>query len=124
MSARAMEMAYVAAKLEQRIGRSSSIETARMGRSMSSWIETAKSSSRVKHSEIVVHLEVEHGLTHSYANLVASAAREQVAAGSVTDPDQVASPAVRQERRRPIHEALATYVFDPRFLPPKFRRRP
>jgi hypothetical protein len=118
-----MEMAYRAAKLEQQVGRSSRIETARLGRSMSSWIETARSSSSGKQSEVVAYLEQEHGLTHSYANLVADAAREQVAGSPATDQDQIAARPVNKERRRPIHEALTTYVFDPRLLPPNVRKR-
>ncbi len=117
-------MAYLAAKLEQSHSRSAPIETARMGRSMSSWIETAKSPSRVSRGEIVAYLEEEHGLTHGYANLVADAAREQVAGDPVTNQGQVAARAVSKQRRSPIYEGLTTYVFDPRLLPPNVRKAP
>jgi hypothetical protein len=72
----------------------------------------------------LAYLEEDHGLTHSDASLIAGATREQLAGGPVNDQDQFAARAVSKERRRSIYEALATYIFDPRLLPPTVRKRP
>ena len=46
------------------------------GKSLAEWLKIAKKSKLAKHREIVNHLKIEHGLTHGYANLVATKALE------------------------------------------------
>ncbi len=81
------------------------------GRSINSWVETARSSGLTKHGALVAFLKKEHGLTHGYANQVAHralAAAETTAAGS---EDLVAAQyAGAKAGLLPIYEALVAAV--------------
>ena len=48
----------------------------RTGKSIEKWIEILRDNNFSKHGEIVMFLKQEHSLTHGYANLIASIARD------------------------------------------------
>ena len=81
------EMTDMAANLEESTGRE-----------MSWWIQTAISSDKAKHGELVAYLEEQHGFTHRDANLVAHAALQSTEGGPASPQGQVS--------RRPKQFAL------------------
>ena len=95
----ASELASMTANLEQKTGRS-----------MSAWIEVVLASGKAKHGEMISYLKEQHGFSHGYANLVAHAAREKAAGGTVGDDDLVAAQYVGKEGLRPIYESLIKAV--------------
>ena len=75
------------------------------GKSLDEWLKIASASGLGKHGQIVKMLKAEHGMTHGYANLVASKALEsQTAAG---EADLVAAQyAGEKAALRSIYDAL------------------
>lgn len=73
------------------------------GRSLEEWVALVRAQSFQKHGEIISYLKSEHGMTHGYANLVATEARRRPA----TDDDLVASQYVGPKAAlRPLYDAV------------------
>ena len=81
------------------------------GKSLATWVATARGSGLAKHKDIVAYLKTEHGLTHGYANQIALrslAADDAPAAGSDELIDaQYSGP---KQSMRPVYDALKAAV--------------
>jgi hypothetical protein len=81
------------------------------GRSLDEWVALARASGLTRHKELVGYLKAEQGLTHGYANMVASRALEQAQPAGAPGPDPVAAQyAGDKAGLRPIYDALAAAV--------------
>ena len=79
------------------------------GRALEDWLVLAGQAPERKHGKIVAWLKGEHGLTHGYANLVATASLnpERLAPSSASgDADLVAAQYAGKDALRPIHDRL------------------
>ncbi len=80
------------------------------GKTLAAWLKIARASGLEKHGLIVKHLKAEHGMTHGFANLVASEALKGPG-GDPTGQELIeAQYAGKKEGLRPIYKALATAV--------------
>lgn len=71
------------------------------GRTLDEWVALARAQGFDKHGHIIGYLKSEHGLTHGYANLVATEARRQPA----TEVDHVAAQYTGPKAAlRPLYE--------------------
>ncbi len=76
------------------------------GKSLSQWLKIVNKTKLAKHGEIVKHLKSEHGVTHGFANLIASKALES-GAPAAGDTDLVdAQYAGPKADLRPIYDSL------------------
>jgi hypothetical protein len=81
------------------------------GRSIDSWIATARGSGLAKHKEMVEFLKREHGLTHGYANQVAQRALAADTAPAAGSQDLVAAQYQGPKAAlRPVYDALVGAV--------------
>jgi hypothetical protein len=81
------------------------------GKSLATWLATARNSGLAKHKELVAYLKTEHGLTHGYANQIALrslAADDAPAAGS--DDLIEAQYSGAKQSMRPVYNALRAAV--------------
>lgn len=79
------------------------------GRSLDDWLVLARSAPEPKHGKIVAWLKAGHGLTHGYANLVATAhlSPERLAPPTAhSDADLVEAQYAGKADLRPIHDRL------------------
>lgn len=77
------------------------------GKSLDEWIGIVRTSGHEKHGAIVKFLKSDHGMTHGYANLVSSKARESGA----PEPDLIeAQYAGGKAGLRPIHDAISAFA--------------
>lgn len=73
------------------------------GRTLDEWVAIVRAEGLEKHGHIVSYLKSEHGMTHGYANLVATSVRQQPAG----EEDLVAAQyAGSKAGLRPLYEAL------------------
>jgi hypothetical protein len=80
------------------------------GKTMAQWLKIAKASALEKHGQIVKHLKADHGMTHGFANMVASEALK-APGGAPTGDDLVAAQySGKKEGLRPIYDALVAAV--------------
>lgn len=82
---------------------------AKTGRSLDEWLMLARSAPEPKHGKIIAWLKGEHGLTHGYANLVATAHLnpERLAPQTASsDADLLEAQYAGKEILRPIHDRL------------------
>ena len=79
------------------------------GRTLAQWKEVLEKTSLAKHGEIVNHLKKEHGVTHGFANLIATRYREADATPSGADLVRAQYDGPR-EALRPIYDALVDAV--------------
>jgi predicted transport protein len=77
------------------------------GRSMDAWFAELEASGLEKHGQMVKHLKSEHGVTHGFANLIASDFRSR---GEAAAPDPVDAMFEGREGLRPIHDAVIEAV--------------
>lgn len=82
------------------------------GKSLAEWVTIARGSGLSKHREIINHLKSEHGLTHGYANLVATRARQTDAAPASGDDLVAKQYSGTKEGLRPIYDALLQAIND------------
>ena len=76
------------------------------GKSLEDWLGIVKASGLEKHGEIMKLLKGEHGMTHGYANLVSSKARE-----TGEEIDLVAAQyAGAKADLKPIHDAIIDFA--------------
>ncbi len=76
------------------------------GKPLEAWLKIVKRSGLEKHGEIMKLLKGEHGMTHGFANLVSSKARE-----TGEDIDLTAAQyAGAKAALKPIHDAIIAYV--------------
>lgn len=75
------------------------------GRGRAEWVALAQGAGLDKHGQIIAWLKSEHGLTHGFANLVALAARGQIAEEQDSDA-LIEAQYAGKEALRPIYEAL------------------
>lgn len=81
------------------------------GKSMDTWIVTARATGITKHKLLVDHLKQEEGLSHGYANQVALRALAAEDAPSAGSEDLIeAQYAGAKAAVKPIYEALAAAV--------------
>lgn len=83
---------------------------AKTGRSLDEWLVLARGAPEPKHGKIIAWLKGEHGLTHGYANLVATAhlSPERLAPPTAcSDADLIAAQYAGKEVLRPIHDRLS-----------------
>ena len=80
------------------------------GKSLEQWLAIVRKSGLGKHGQIVKHLKGEHGLTHGYANLVATKALEPAAGAAGGDDLVAAQYSGRKAALRPIYDALIATV--------------
>jgi hypothetical protein len=81
------------------------------GKSLATWVATARGSGLAKHKELVGYLKAEHGLGHGYANQIALralAADDAPAAGS--DDLIEAQYSGPKRSMRPVYDALRVAV--------------
>ena len=78
---------------------------AKTGVGRSEWVRRASEAGSDRHADIIDHLKAAHGLTHGHANLVALAARGQIAAEQ-DESDVIAAQYAGREDLRPIYEAV------------------
>jgi hypothetical protein len=84
---------------------------AQTGKSLETWVATARGSGLGKHKELVAFLKTDHGLTHGYANqlaIKALAADDSPAAGS--DELIEAQYSGSKGAMRPVYEALKAAI--------------
>ena len=82
---------------------------AKTGRSLDEWLVLARTAPVQTHGKIVAWLKGEHGLTHGYANLVATAtlSPDRLAPASAgSDNALVEAQYAGKEALRPIHDRL------------------
>lgn len=73
------------------------------GRSLDEWVALVRAQDLDKHGQMISYLKTEHGMTHGYANLVATQVRSQPG----NDVDLVAAQyAGPKAALRPIYEAV------------------
>lgn len=79
------------------------------GKTLAQWLKIAKSSKLEKHGQIVKHLKSEHGMTHGFANLVAS---EHLSGGKSESSDSLVDKQYSgaKEGLRPIYDALIAAI--------------
>lgn len=77
------------------------------GRTMEEWFAALEASGLDKHGQMVKLLKSEHGVTHGFANLIASDFRSRGAPEAV---DPVEAMYQGKEALRPIHEAVLAAV--------------
>ncbi|WP_339743767.1 DUF4287 domain-containing protein [uncultured Maricaulis sp.] len=83
---------------------------AKTGRSLDEWLVLARAAPEPKHGKIIAWLKGEHGLTHGYANLVATAhlSPERLAPPTArSDADLIEAQYAGKEILRPIHDRLS-----------------
>jgi len=85
---------------------------AKTGRSLDQWVALVGKTGLAKHGEIVTHLKDDHGVGHGYANLIAQAARGNLAAGGGQDDLVAAQYAGGKATLRPIYDALVERITD------------
>lgn len=79
----------------------------RTGRSLDEWVSLVRSQDLEKHGQIISYLKTEHGMTHGYANLVATRARNQPS----SDEDLVAAQYVGPKAAlKPIYDVVLMEV--------------
>ena len=76
---------------------------ARTGRSLDEWVALVRAEGVEKHGQIITFLKTEHGMTHGYANLVATHARDHASPDEDLVATQYAGP---KAGLRPIYEAV------------------
>lgn len=82
---------------------------AKTGRSLDEWLVLARGAPEAKHGKIVAWLKGRHGLTHGYANLVATAflSPDRLSPQTASsDADLVEAQYAGKEALRPIHDRL------------------
>ncbi|MEM7432733.1 MAG: DUF4287 domain-containing protein [Pseudomonadota bacterium] len=78
------------------------------GKKLDQWLALIKKSKLEKHGQIVKFLKSDHGVTHGFANLIASKALEQ---GDTNEVDLVAAQyAGAKAALKPIHDAIVKYA--------------
>ncbi len=80
------------------------------GKTLAQWIKISKGSKLVKHGEISKYLKSEHGMTHGFANLVATKTLEsgkKPATGQDLVSSQYAGP---KANLHPIYDAIISAV--------------
>lgn len=81
------------------------------GKSIEQWVTVAQAAGSSKHGELVKVLKSQHGLTHGYANLVASRTLETAEGSGGVNENPVASLyAGEKAALRPIYDAIVTAV--------------
>lgn len=76
------------------------------GKPLGDWIKIVKESGLEKHGDIMKLLKGEHGMTHGFANLVSSKARETGEETDLVAAQYSGAKAVL----KPIHDAVIDYV--------------
>ncbi|MEO0345749.1 MAG: DUF4287 domain-containing protein [Pseudomonadota bacterium] len=80
------------------------------GKTLAQWLKILKAENFEKHGQIVKFLKTEHGVTHGFANLIASESRGATP-GKVGDTDLVAAQyAGKKAHLKPIHDAVVKYA--------------
>ncbi len=78
------------------------------GKKLEQWLKLIAKEKLEKHGQIVKFLKAEHGVTHGFANLIASKALEKESDATV---DLVASQySGAKEALKPIHDAIVKYA--------------
>ena len=77
------------------------------GRTMDAWFAALEASGLEKHGQMVKLLKSEHGVSHGFANLIASDFRSR---GATEAPDLVDAMFEGREALRPIHDAVIEAV--------------
>ncbi|MEO0440503.1 MAG: DUF4287 domain-containing protein [Pseudomonadota bacterium] len=78
------------------------------GKALADWLKIVDSSGLEKHGQIVKYLKTDHGMTHGFANLVASKALNPESAG---EDDLVAAQYDGAKAAlKPIHDAITAYA--------------
>lgn len=77
------------------------------GRALDQWLEVVATSGLDRHGAIVDHLKSQHGVTHGYANLIATRARNEPVAGHDLVTAQYQGP---KEALKPIYQAVLDAV--------------
>jgi hypothetical protein len=84
---------------------------AKTGKSLDTWVATARASGLKKHGQLVAFLKQDHGLTHGYANQIALRALAADDAPAASSQDLVeAQYQGAKAALRPIYDALAKAV--------------
>jgi predicted transport protein len=73
------------------------------GRSLDDWVALVRAQHLEKHGQMITYLKTEHGMTHGYANLVATQVRSQPGSEDDLVAAQYAGP---KARLRPMYEAV------------------
>ena len=77
------------------------------GKPLADWLSIVKASGHEKHGQIVKFLKTEHGVTHGYANLISTKARET----GEPEPDLVdVQYASGKAALRPIHDDIVAFA--------------
>lgn len=81
------------------------------GKSIDQWVRIARDTGASKHGELVKSLKSKHGLTHGYANLVATRAL-QAAEGPRGGNDEIIASQYKDDKAglRPIYDAVIAAV--------------
>ncbi len=79
------------------------------GKSLEEWLSETQALEFTKHGEILTFLKQEHGVSHGFANLIASKTLDAKNAGSTDDPlaAQYAGP---KAELKPIYDRLITHI--------------
>lgn len=81
------------------------------GKSIETWVATARGTGLGKHKQLVDHLKQEHGLTHGYANQIALRALAAEDAPVVGSDDLItAQYAGAKASLKPVYDALVTAI--------------
>lgn len=81
------------------------------GKTLPQWLALLKKTKLSKHGELVKHLKTEHGVTHGFANLIATLHRNGGALDAAPSDDLVtAQYAGAKAALRPIYDALIKAV--------------
>ena len=77
------------------------------GKSLDEWLKVVAGAGFDKHGQIVKHLKAEHGVTHGFANLIASKALESDTADTDLVEQQYAGP---KAHLRPLHDEIVAFA--------------
>jgi len=77
------------------------------GKPLDEWLKVVANTGLDKHGQIVKHLKAEHGVTHGFANLIASKALEGDAADADLVAQQYAGP---KAHLRPLHDTIVAFA--------------
>ena len=80
------------------------------GKSLEEWFEVLKASGLQKHGEMLKLLKGEYGVTHGFANTIATLYRQQTEGGPASEDDLVAGQYKGKEHLQPWYDKLAAEV--------------
>lgn len=80
------------------------------GKNLEQWIDIVNPQNFAKHGEIIKFLNVTHGLTHGFANLIAHKAKASDASSADNQDDLITKQYQGKEHFKPIYDKLISEI--------------